>query len=53
MYASAVDDVPALASSITQRLIFRASGLRQFWDDKFVRTARLQSKRHWLQQQLK
>ncbi|WIA11806.1 hypothetical protein OEZ85_011898 [Tetradesmus obliquus] len=37
------DDVPALASNITQRLIFRASGLRQFWDDPHVRTARLQS----------
>uniref|UniRef100_A0A383VHP9 Protein kinase domain-containing protein n=1 Tax=Tetradesmus obliquus TaxID=3088 RepID=A0A383VHP9_TETOB len=37
------DDVPALASNITQRLIFRASGLSQSWDDPHVRTARLQS----------
>jgi hypothetical protein len=42
-HASAADDVPALASNITQRLIYRASGLRQFWDDQYVRTARLQS----------
>jgi hypothetical protein len=45
---SPADDVPALASNITERLAFRATGLRMFWDDPHVRTVRLQGEQHSL-----